>query len=107
MTGNEQDAEEVVQETFLRAYRRLEGFKFDSAFSTWLQRIAANCSVRSAGAAQSSTRKDECSHERKTNSLELPSGSAEPERLILSGEVGRKVAEVVGCVCHRLSERHL
>ena len=27
MTGNEQDAEEVVQETFLRAYRRLDGLQ--------------------------------------------------------------------------------
>lgn len=45
MTGNEQDAEDVVQETFLRAYKQLHRFDGRSAFSTWLYRIAANCSL--------------------------------------------------------------
>ncbi|MDD4817542.1 MAG: sigma-70 family RNA polymerase sigma factor [Victivallaceae bacterium] len=38
------DAEEVVQETFLRAYRALSGFRGDSSLSTWLQRIVTNLS---------------------------------------------------------------
>lgn len=45
MTGNEQDAEDVVQETFLRAYKQLHRFDGRAAFSTWLHRIAANCSL--------------------------------------------------------------
>src|SRR6266699_6031546 len=45
MTGNEQDAEDVVQETFLRAYKQLHRFDRRAAFSTWLYRIAANCSL--------------------------------------------------------------
>ena len=45
MTGNEQDAEDVVQETFLRAYRRLNQFELRSSFGVWLHRIAANCSI--------------------------------------------------------------
>jgi RNA polymerase sigma-70 factor, ECF subfamily len=45
MTGNEEDAEDVVQETFLKAYRSLERFGGQAEFSTWLHRIAANCSV--------------------------------------------------------------
>src|SRR3954468_22980093 len=44
MTGNEQDAEEVVQETFLRAYRKLDHFESRANFGTWLYRIATNCS---------------------------------------------------------------
>ena len=43
MTGNEHDAEDVVQETFLRAYRRLNRFQSRSDFGTWLYRIAVNC----------------------------------------------------------------
>lgn len=43
MTGNEQDAEDVVQETFFKAYRRLNQFEDRSAFSSWLHRIAVNC----------------------------------------------------------------
>ena len=40
MTGNEQDAEDVVQESFLRAYRRLSQFDERASFGTWLYRIA-------------------------------------------------------------------
>src|SRR5215212_1228919 len=45
MTGNEQDAEDLVQETFLRAYKQLHRFDGRAAFGTWLYRIAANCSL--------------------------------------------------------------
>src|ERR1041385_8579598 len=45
MTGNEQDAEDVVQESFLRAYRQLHRFESRAGFATWLHRIAANCSL--------------------------------------------------------------
>ncbi|PYK98728.1 MAG: hypothetical protein DME19_11385 [Verrucomicrobia bacterium] len=45
MTGNEQDAEDMVQETFLRAYNRLDRFESRAGFGTWLHRIAANCSL--------------------------------------------------------------
>src|SRR5436189_3338513 len=43
MTGNEHDAEDVVQEAFLRAYRRLDQYDQRARFSSWLYRIAANC----------------------------------------------------------------
>lgn len=42
MTGNEFDAEDVVQETFLRAYRQLDQYESRSSFSTWIYRIATN-----------------------------------------------------------------
>lgn len=42
MTGNEFDAEDVVQETFLRAYRQLDHYESRSSFSTWIYRIATN-----------------------------------------------------------------
>src|ERR1700732_3036442 len=45
MTGNEQDAEDGVQESFLRAYRQLGRFESRANFGTWLYRITANCSV--------------------------------------------------------------
>ena len=40
-----EEAEEVVQETFLTVHRRLKRFRFDSQFSTWLYRIAYNRSI--------------------------------------------------------------
>src|SRR6202051_3312352 len=45
MTGNEQDSEDVVQETFLRAYKQLHRWEARSSFGTWLFRIAANYSL--------------------------------------------------------------
>src|SRR5713226_8637281 len=45
LTGNEQDAEDVVQESFLRAYRQLGRFESRANFGTWLYRIVSNCSV--------------------------------------------------------------
>ena len=43
--GNREEAEEVAQDTFLKAFRSLGGFKMKSSFSTWLYRIAYNSSV--------------------------------------------------------------
>lgn len=40
--GREEDARDVVQDTFLRAYRALPGFKGQAKFSSWLYRIALN-----------------------------------------------------------------
>src|SRR4051812_27492114 len=45
MTGNETDAEDMVQDTFLRAYRKLGTFEARANFGTWLHRIAANCAL--------------------------------------------------------------
>lgn len=45
MTGNEHDAEDLVQETFLRAYKQLHQFDGRAGFNTWLYRICANCSI--------------------------------------------------------------
>jgi RNA polymerase sigma-70 factor (ECF subfamily) len=41
MLGNRQDAEDVQQETFLRAYRKLHSFRGEAAFGTWLYTIAS------------------------------------------------------------------
>src|SRR5258708_633734 len=42
-TRNRADAEDATQETFIKAYRGLRHFRCDSAFYTWLYRIASNC----------------------------------------------------------------
>ena len=42
MVGNRAKAEELTQDTFLQVYRRIKTFRGDSAFSTWLHRIAVN-----------------------------------------------------------------
>ena len=44
LTTNAEDAHDVTQETYLRAYRGLKNFRGDAQVTTWLYRIAANCS---------------------------------------------------------------
>ena len=43
--GNEARADELVQEAFVRAWQRLGSFRFESAFSTWLYRLAVNTAL--------------------------------------------------------------
>jgi RNA polymerase sigma-70 factor (ECF subfamily) len=40
--GNYEDADDSAQETFVKVYRSLKNFRFESSFSTWLYRIAVN-----------------------------------------------------------------
>lgn len=42
MLGSEQDAEDVLQETFIKAFKGIQGFKEQSNLSTWIYRIAIN-----------------------------------------------------------------
>jgi RNA polymerase sigma-70 factor, ECF subfamily len=43
LCGNEEDARDVVQDAYLRAYRGLKRFRGDAQFTTWMYRITANC----------------------------------------------------------------
>ena len=45
MTSNHEDANDLVQETFIKAHRALKSFKGDASFFTWLYRIAVNKTI--------------------------------------------------------------
>lgn len=45
MTGNQSDADDIVQEAFTKAYRQLGTFELRANFGTWLYRITANCAL--------------------------------------------------------------
>ena len=49
LTGDEEDARDVVQDSYLRAYRGLKRFRGDAQFSTWMYRITANCAATFLG----------------------------------------------------------
>src|SRR5579863_829088 len=57
ITGNAADADEVVQDAFLRGYVKLESFESRSQFGTWIYRIAVHCALDKVKAR----RKDETS----------------------------------------------
>src|SRR5579872_1466828 len=92
MTGNEPDAEDVVQESFLRAYRQLNKFDERAAFGTWLYRIAVNCAL---DVVRSRKRRPE--QQLIGANLDDPWPSVKskeptPDRLALSGEFRERVA---------------
>jgi RNA polymerase sigma-70 factor (ECF subfamily) len=93
MTGHQEDAEDVVQETFLRAYRQLAKFDDRASFGTWLYRIAANCSLDLIRARKRRSENQESPEEGTPDPMQLlADGGPTPERLALSGEVERRVA---------------
>jgi RNA polymerase sigma-70 factor (ECF subfamily) len=96
MTGNEQDSEDVVQETFLRAYKQLHRWEARSSFGTWLFRIAANYSLdlmrrrkRHGEVTMNDSGPDEDAPEMANT---LPSNDPGPDRLMFSKRVQEKVS---------------
>jgi RNA polymerase sigma-70 factor (ECF subfamily) len=101
MTGNPQDAEDVVQETFLKAYRQLGRFESRANFGTWLHRIAVNCSIdvirarkhqETAHDAADLDTLDGGPSARPANDAHV---DPSPERLMLSTEVQEKVTSAM------------
>ena len=96
MTGNQQDAEDVVQESFLRAHKQLARFDERASFGTWLYRIAVNCSLDLVRARK---RRNELAApadpEMDDPLLALPSHDPAPDRIAMSGEVRDRVAEAM------------
>jgi RNA polymerase sigma-70 factor (ECF subfamily) len=99
MTGNEQDAEEVVQETFMKAYSRLARFESRASFGTWLYRIAVNCGLdvlarRRPGQAHTVAADAGPGGDQAL----LASPGPGPERLLLSREVEHQVGQAMAAL---------
>jgi len=98
---SEEDARDVYQEAFLRVYRKLPEFRFDSAFSTWLYRIVANLCLDQI--RKRKVRKEEpTSVETTAGEVDLfqmiPERRADvdPQRQLMSAEVKNRIQEVLG-----------
>ncbi len=72
LTGNADDACDVVQEAYLRAFRSIEDFRGEAKFTTWLYRITANCASTHLG------RRRRHRHEELTDDLSV--GDGHPSR---------------------------
>lgn len=92
MTANRDDADEVVQETFLRAYRRLGKFESRSSFKTWLYRIAVNCCLDLLESRK--VREGSRVFEREGEApiiLQAPSDRPSPERMAMSAQTEQAI----------------
>ena len=84
MTGNPQDAEDMAQEAFLKAYRSLPEFRGESKFSVWLYRIVSNVCLdhlrkQSRRPSSSLTMEDDDGEEQQ---YDVPDESTSPEKLL-------------------------
>lgn len=98
MTGNAQDAEDVVQETFLKAYRQLGRFESRANFGTWLHRIAVNCSIDLIrGRKHQETSHDAADLDTLDAAVRDKDQRVDPspERLMLSAEVQERVSRAM------------
>lgn len=92
MTGRAEDAEDVVQDTFVRAYKQLARFESRSNFATWLYRIGFNCAIdylrarprRETGEATEDL-------DRRPRSADGPS----MDDLVFAGEVGARLQQAL------------
>lgn len=108
MTGNRQDAEEVVQEAFLRAYQKLGQFAARANFGTWVYRIAANYAIdRMRQRKKEEARKVEPAvHEQGTENdpvTLVPDAAPTPERLAHNIELRKHMEIALAALSH--SER--
>jgi RNA polymerase sigma-70 factor (ECF subfamily) len=89
ITGNEADADDVVQEAFLSGYRKLESFQSKSSFGTWIYRIAVNCALDKVNGRKKYAEIRVAEHyDPGEEQIQIADDAAGPERLALSGEIG-------------------
>jgi len=92
-TNDEEDAKDVYQEVFIRVFRALPGFRFESRFSTWLYRIVVNVCLSHKSRAQNREHEsldvDDDGHEGR--SFDPVSNDLPSDQKALSSEISRHV----------------
>lgn len=91
VTRDRQDAEEVTQDVFVKIFRRLRSFKFESSFGTWVYRIAVNTAINKY--------RSRANYKQKTVGLEAGGEIAGPDIAkdrFDRESAGSKVAELLG-----------
>lgn len=94
MVGNEEDAADMAQEAFLKAWRSLDSFQGDAAFSTWLYRLASNCCLdflrsQKRRPTVSMTTEDDDGEEQ---TFDVADSSASPEEELIAKEDRKEIA---------------
>ncbi len=97
MTGNAQDAEDVVQEAWLKAHKQLSRFEARADFRTWLHRITVNCSIDLIrGRRHREDAHDPADLEQGPLSERGAAAPPTPERMAASTQISDRVNEALG-----------
>ena len=113
LLGNHHDAEEVVQDSFVRAYRGLDKFRGDSSFETWMHRITMNLARnkfhwnrrRGEGITVSLSEPCDGADDRDPAAeFELPDSSYSPDRLLQKVETQSNVIRGMNLLPESLRE---
>ncbi|MBQ7731171.1 MAG: sigma-70 family RNA polymerase sigma factor [Lentisphaeria bacterium] len=116
LLGSRQDAEEVVQDTFLRAYRALAAFRGESSLETWLHRITLNLARnkyqwnhrRGSGVNVSLTAGDGDGADSGTdNEQDIPDRRMEPDVVMEQDEIGTNIMKALNRLPDNLRETML
>ncbi len=97
MTGNAQDAEDVVQEAWLKAHKQLSRFEARADFRTWLHRITVNCSIDLIrGRRHREDAHDPADLEQGPLSERGAESQPTPERVAASTQISDRVNQALG-----------
>ena len=116
LLGSRQDAEEVVQDTFLRAYRALQAFRGESSLETWLHRITLNLARnkyqwnhrRGSSLNVSLSAGDDPGGESGTeNEQDVPDRRMEPDLVLEQNEIGTNIMKALNSLPDNLRETML
>jgi RNA polymerase sigma-70 factor (ECF subfamily) len=88
ITGSQADAEDVVQDAFLRAYRSLPRYESRAGFGTWMYRIAVRCALDRLEMRRGQQRSICDAVDPEAEEVQVADCAASPERLLLSAEIG-------------------
>lgn len=107
MIPSTQDAEDVTQETFVRAYLSIRSFQSRASLNTWLFRIAMNLCIdygrrarKTAGTISSLTMN--ASDDDSETEWELPDQANDPQRLLLNKELGAQLEAALRALPEKL-----
>lgn len=101
--GDREEAEDVAQETFIKAYRSLDSFRGQSSFSTWLYKIATNLCIdrarmRKRRPQQAYSLDEPFEGDEDKGGREVPDSRYEPGKDVEKDEMRRMVRETVAAM---------
>jgi RNA polymerase sigma-70 factor (ECF subfamily) len=98
LVQNDQDAWDLSQEAFIKAWRALPSFKGDSSFYTWIYRIAHNCSydwLRKKRIQGDGEFNDETGNPIAAGAEAVPKGDPRPDQVLKNRELGVRIKDAI------------